>query len=109
MKRMGLCIGLKPDAADRYRELHLAVWPGVLVAITAAHIHNYSIFLKEPENLLFACWEYHGEDFQADMAAMKLLPAMQRWWEICEPLQQPFDTRAPDEWWANMQQVFFHA
>lgn len=108
MKRMGLCIGLQPGTVDRYRVLHAAVWPDVLAAITAAHIRNYSIFLKEPENLLFAYWEYHGVDFQADMAAMKEVPAMHAWWALCDPLQKPFDTRAPDEWWAAMEHVFYH-
>ncbi len=109
MTRMGLCIGLKPEVIARYKELHAAVWPEVLAAITAANIRNYSIFLREPENLLFAYWEYTGEDFDADMELMKQNPAMQEWWTICDPLQQPLETRAPGEWWARMEPVFFHA
>lgn len=109
MTRMGLCIGLKPGVIAHYKELHAAVWPEVLAAITAANIRNYSIFLREPENLLFATWEYMGEDFNADMELMKLNPAMQEWWTICDPLQQPLETRAPGEWWARMEPVFFHA
>ncbi len=108
MKRMGLCLELKPDAVDRYKELHASVWPEVLQAITAANISNYSIFLKEPENLLFAYWEYLGSDFAHDMDKMKQVPAMQDWWKICEPLQQPLNTRKLGEWWAGMEQVFFH-
>lgn len=109
MTRMGLCIGLKPEVIARYKALHAAVWPEVLAAITAANIRNYSIFLREPENLLFAYWEYAGDNFNADMELMKLNPAMQEWWTICDPLQQPLDTRAPGEWWARMEPVFFHA
>jgi len=51
---MGLCIGIKPEVIDEYRRLHAAVWPGVLAVITKANIRNYSIFLREPENILFA-------------------------------------------------------
>ncbi|UDL92595.1 L-rhamnose mutarotase [Mesorhizobium sp. PAMC28654] len=109
MTRMGLCIGLKPEVIAHYKELHAAVWPEVLAAITAANIRNYSIFLREPENLLFATWEYVGGDFDADMELMKQNPAMQEWWTICDPLQQPLETRAPGEWWARMEPVFFHA
>jgi len=50
-----------------------------------------------------------GEDFDADMELMKQNPAMQEWWTICDPLQQPLETRAPGEWWARMEPVFFHA
>jgi L-rhamnose mutarotase len=108
MTRMGLCIGLKPAEIARYKELHAAVWPEVLAAITAANIRNYSIFLREPENLLFAYWEYMGQDFDRDMETMKADAAMQEWWKICDPLQQPLATRAPGEWWAAMEPVFFH-
>jgi L-rhamnose mutarotase len=31
---------------------------------------DYTIFLREPENLLFAYWEYHGHDWAADAAKM---------------------------------------
>lgn len=85
MQRMGLCIGLKPEVIDEYKALHAAVWPDVLAVISAANIRNYSIFLREPENLLFAYWEYHGSDFTADAAEMARAPAMQKWWEICDP------------------------
>ena len=72
MRRMGLCIGLKADKVAEYKRLHAAVWPGVLATIAACQIRNFSIFLKEPENLLFAYWEYHGSDFAADAARMGL-------------------------------------
>ena len=54
MKRMGLVISLKPGTIAEYNRLHAAVWPSVLAVIADCNIRNYSIFLKEPENLLFA-------------------------------------------------------
>ncbi len=106
MKRMGTCIQLRPEALAQYKALHAAVWPEVLAAIKRANIQNYSIFLKEPEHLMFAYWEYVGSDFQADMIAMAKDSSMQAWWAICNPLQQPFESRAHGEWWAEMEQVF---
>ena len=55
---------------------------------------------------MFAYWEYVGSDFAADMALMAEDPAMQAWWKICNPLQDPFPTRAEGEWWATMEEVF---
>ncbi|TPK20098.1 L-rhamnose mutarotase [Mesorhizobium sp. B2-5-9] len=106
MKRMGLCIGLKAEAIVVYKRVHAAVWPEVLEIISRANIRNYSIFLREPEDLLFAYWEYHGDDFAADAARMGEEPAMRKWWELCDPMQQPLPTRAQGEWWAAMQEVF---
>lgn len=106
MQRMGLCLGLKPEAIAEYRRLHADVWPGVLQKIADCNIRNYSIYLKEPENLLFAYFEYHGTDFAADSARMAADPVTQEWWKICGPMQVPFETRKEGEWWASMEEVF---
>ncbi len=106
MQRMGMVIGLKPEKVEEYKRLHAAVWPGVLRMITECNIRNYTIFLKEPENLLFGYWEYHGEDFAADAAKMAADPETQRWWALCMPCQEPFETRRDGEWWAMMDEVF---
>ena len=106
MQRMGMLIGVHADKIAEYRSLHAAVWPEVLARLAKSNIANYSIFLREPENLLFACWEYHGEDFEADMAAIAADPATRRWWTLTDPCQQALPTREPGGHWARMEQVF---
>lgn len=108
MTRHGQLIGIGAEAIADYKRLHAEVWPGVLAKITACNIRNYSIYLKEPENLLFAYFEYVGTDFAADMAKMAADPETQRWWAVCMPLQRPLNTRAEGEWWAEMEEVFHH-
>ncbi len=56
MQRMGMVIGVKPDMIAEYRRLHAAVWPEILALISDCNIRNYTIFLREPENLLFGYW-----------------------------------------------------
>ena len=106
MKRYGMIIGLNEAKKAEYIRLHAAVWPDVLKTITACNITNYSIFLKEPENLMFAYYEYHGTDYAADMAKMAADPVTQDWWAICIPCQAALATRKPGEWWAEMPEVF---
>ena len=108
MQRMGMVIGLKPEKIAEYKRLHAAVWPEILDMISKCNIRNYSIFLREPENLLFGYWEYHGDDFEADAAKMAADPKTQEWWDVCMPCQQPLDTRKDGEWWAMMEEVFHH-
>lgn len=108
MQRMGMIIGLKPDKIAEYKRLHADVWPGVLARISECNIRNYTIFLKEPENLLFGYWEYHGEDFDADAMRMAEDPETQRWWDVCMPQQEPLVTRKEGEWWSMMEEVFHH-
>src|SRR5919197_1577865 len=104
MKRYGSVIGLRPEAIDEYKKYHVAVWPEVLDTISKCNIRNYSIFLKD--DLLFGYFEYHGTDFQADMARMAADPKTQEWWSIMRPMQRPLSTRGKEEWWATMGEVF---
>jgi len=106
MTRYASVIGIRPEAIAEYKRLHADVWPDVLKQIKASNISNYSIFLKEPENLLFSYFEYHGSDYEADMAAMAADPRTQEWWAVCKPLQSPLTTRKDGEWWAGMPEVF---
>ncbi len=104
MKRFGQLIGVKAEAFDEYVEYHAAVWPDILQMIYDCNIRNYTIFHKD--GLLFAYFEYVGDDFDADMAKMAADPRTQEWWDIMMPMQKPLETRAEGEWWANMVEVF---
>ena len=106
MERMGLVIRLEASVIPEYKRIHAQVWPEILEAIARSNIHNYTIFLKEPENFLFAYWEYRGTDFAADMEKIRRAPRMQEWWDITDPMQKPFETRKAGEWWAEMEDVF---
>ncbi len=106
MRRIAQIIRIKPEAIDEYKRIHAEVWPSVLATIRACNIRNYSIFLREPENLLFAYFEYHGDDLAADMARMAADPETQRWWTITDPMQASLETVKEGEWWAPAEEVF---
>jgi L-rhamnose mutarotase len=104
MKRYGQVIGVRPEHFERYKKHHAAVWPEVLDMIKKCNMQNYSIFYKD--NMLYAYFEYTGNDFAADMARMAADPKTQEWWSIMEPMQKPVETRKSGEWWANMEELF---
>ena len=109
MKRYGWVIGLRPEKVEEYKRLHADCWPGVAKMITACNIRNYSIFLRQLDDgrhYLFGYFEYLGDDFAADMAKMAADPVTQRWWDLCKPCQAPLASRAAEEWWAGMTEVF---
>lgn len=106
MQRMGMVIGLKPEHKEEYIRVHADVWPEVLERLRQSNITNYSIFLREPENLMFAYWEYTGSDFEADNARIAADPVTQDWWKLCGPMQSPLESRSEGEWWAGMEEVF---
>lgn len=104
MKRYGQVIGVKPESLAEYKRYHAKVWPEILRKITECNIRNYSIYHKD--GLLFACFEYVGDDFKADMERMAADRKTQEWWDIMKPMQDPLNSRAPGEWWADMEEVF---
>ena len=109
MKRYGMVIGLDAKKLDEYKRLHAAVWPDVLKKIAECNIRNYSIYLRklpDGKHYLFSYFEYVGEDFEADMAAMAADETTQKWWKHCMPCQTPLPDRAEGEWWAGMEEVF---
>jgi L-rhamnose mutarotase len=104
MQRMAMVIDVKPEKLEEYRRLHAEAWPEVLAALRRAHVSNYSIHLKD--HTLFGYLEYHGDDWEADMATVAADPATKRWWALTDPCQQPWPSRAEGEWWARMEPVF---
>ena len=111
MKRYGSVIQLKDDQAEEYLRLHADAWPEVLKTISDCHLRNYSIYMRRlPDGKLwlFSYFEYHGKDFEGDMARMAADPVTQRWWDVCKPCHEPLPDRAEGEWWAAMTEVFHY-
>ncbi|RAN34068.1 L-rhamnose mutarotase [Hyphomonas pacifica] len=106
MERKAWMIKLKPEKTTEYKALHADAWPSILSQITACNIRNYSIFLREPENFLVGIYEYHGNDFEADMAKMGEDPDTKKWWALTDPCQAPLDSAETGEWWVPMEEVF---
>jgi L-rhamnose mutarotase len=109
MKRFGGVVGMQPEKVEEYKRLHADAWPEVLKMIKACHIRNYSIYLHRFDDgkyYLFSYYEYTGKDYEKDMAKMAADPTTQKWWAVCKPCHAPLANRKPDEWWADMQEVF---
>jgi L-rhamnose mutarotase len=104
MRRVGSVIRLLPEHEATYRRLHADVWPDVLRRIARSGIRNYTIFHRD--GLLFSYFEYHGDDLEADMAAMAADPRTREWWALTDPCQAPVAGAAEGEWWAPLEEVF---
>ena len=104
MQRYGMVVKLKPGKLAEYTEAHANIWPGIVAMIRQCHMRNYSIF--HHAGYLVSYFEYVGDDFDADMAKMAADPNTQKWWDWMKPMQDPLDTRAEGEWWADMEEVF---
>jgi L-rhamnose mutarotase len=108
-QRFAWITGLKPDKAERYRDLHAHPWPTVNQKLKDCHIRNFSIYEKELDGklYLFAYLEYTGSDFDADMKQMAADPETQRWWKETDPCQSPLpDAAAKNKIWSDAREVY---
>ncbi len=105
-QHMGMMIRVRPEKLELYKKLHAEPWPEMNAALSAAHIQNYSIYLREPENLLFGYWEYVGSDFAADMALLGALDVTKRWLALTDLCQERLASVAEGEWWSMLPEIF---
>ena len=104
MRRYAQVIQLLPQFRDEYIRYHAKVWPTVLATIEACNIRNYSIFRHG--ELLFAYYEYVGDDLEADLSAMAADPIVQQWWTLTDAMQDPYPEREPGSWWLDLPEIF---
>jgi L-rhamnose mutarotase len=110
VERHAWVTGLKPERAEKYRQLHANPWASVDRKLKECHIQNFSIHQREIEGkqYLFAYLEYTGEDFDADMKTMADDPDTQRWWKETDPCQSPLpDAAAKGKIWADTVEVYY--
>ena len=103
---MAVIIGIRPEKIQLYKDLHAQPWPEMDAALKAANIRNYSIYLREPENLLFGYWEYTGADFDADMRILDGLAVSKKWLALTDPCQKRLESAREGEWWSTMPEIY---
>ena len=85
MKRFGFKMKLKPGYAKEYRKRHEEIWPELVALLRDSGISNYSIYLDEETDTLFAYQEL------ADQNRSEYLPnqeLMKRWWDYNKDLME---------------------
>jgi L-rhamnose mutarotase len=104
MRRLAQTVRLRPGHREEYLALHAAVWPTVQAALRSAHVTNYSILLHE--DTLFGYFEYAGDDFEADMAAIAQDPETQRWWALTDPCLESLADTGTGGTWSDMTEIW---
>ena len=69
---------LKPGQKSVYEERHHAIWPELKELLKKAGINEYSIFLDDETNTLFAFQKTSGEAGSQDLAKH---PIVKKWWD----------------------------
>jgi L-rhamnose mutarotase len=67
---------LKPGFATEYKRRHDEIWPELSTLLKESGISDYTIFLDEETNILFAVQQQNGSSSQ-DLGSTKIV---QKWW-----------------------------
>ncbi len=92
MQRHAFKMLLNPGQRDEYKKRHDAIWPELSALLHQAGVRNYSIFLDEETNVLFA---YLERPENHTMDSLPHDPVMRRWWDYMKDLMATDATGAP--------------
>ena len=92
MTRYAFKMKLKPGFEAEYKKRHDEIWPELSMALTAAGVSDYSIFLDEETLTLFAVQKL-AEGHSADQ--LPALPIVRKWWDSMAPLMAVNPDKSP--------------
>jgi L-rhamnose mutarotase len=85
MQRYAFKMHLNPGNAAEYKRRHDQIWPELSCLLSESGIRNYSIFLDEETNTLFAVLERTSEHRMAELPKHAI---MRRWWDYMKDLMR---------------------
>jgi len=83
---------LKPGCKEEYRRRHQAIWPELRELLKDNGVSDYTIFLDEETNLLFAVQQQSGDQSSQDLGT---LPIVQRWWAYMADIMETNPDHSP--------------
>lgn len=108
VKRVGMVIKLKEETLEEYKRVHADDHEGVRDLLSKYGLRNFNIFLIKLDDghyYEFGYYEYHGSDYETDMAKLAAEPRNIKWGELCSPMQIPLEGY---EDWAMMEPIYFN-
>lgn len=104
MNRFGFKMKLLPGFKEEYRKRHSEIWPELIGLLKNEGIANYSIFLDDETNTLFAYQEQTGESSSQDLGRTDIV---KRWWKYMADIMETNEDNSPVTF--PLEQVFFMA
>jgi len=92
MKRVGFKMKLKPGCREEYIRRHNEIWPELAELIRNGGVYDYSIFLDEETNILFAVQKVKGEQSSQEMG---VAPIVAKWWAYMADIMETNPDHSP--------------
>jgi L-rhamnose mutarotase len=85
MEKIAFKMRLRKGCASEYERRHAEIWPELVDTLRTAGIRDYSIFLDEETDTLFAVL-WRSSDHKMDQLSVN--PTMRRWWDYMADLME---------------------
>ena len=102
MKRIAFKMKLKSGCKEEYKKRHEHIWPELISLLKENNISDYSIFLDEETDMLFAVQTMGGPGSALQMGQN---PVVQKWWRYMADIM---DTNADFSPVAKSLTFIFH-
>ena len=92
MKRQAFKMKLLPGMKAEYKKRHDEIWPDLKRLLSEAGVQDYSIFLDEETDTLFAVQKQAGVSGSQDLGKTELV---KRWWAYMADVMQTNPDSSP--------------
>lgn len=93
---------LKPGKKKEYKKRHDEIWPELKQLLKENDISDYSIFLDEETNTLFAVQKITGNQSSQDLS---MNPIVQKWWAFMADIMETNPDNSPVS--IPLEEVFY--
>jgi L-rhamnose mutarotase len=85
MQRIAFKMKLFPGRQDEYKKRHDEIWPDLKSLLSSSGIQDYSIFLDEETDALFAILKIKDKSL---LETLPSHPVMQKWWSYMHDIME---------------------
>jgi L-rhamnose mutarotase len=83
---------LMPGCKAEYKKRHDEIWPELAELIRQSGVSDYSIFLDEETNTLFAVQKQSGDQSSQDLGTN---PVVRKWWDYMSDIMESNPDKSP--------------
>ena len=102
MERLAFKMYLNEGQKEAYKKRHDEIWPELKQLLKDAGISEYSIFLDEETNTLFAFQKVSGEGSSQDLGKTEIV---KKWWAFMADVMKTNPDNSPVM--AELEEVFY--
>jgi len=102
MQRLAFKMHLNEGQKEEYKKRHDEIWPELKQLLKEAGVSEYSIFLDEETNILFAFQKVSGEGGSQDLGKTEIV---QKWWAYMKDIMKSNPDNSPVT--VPLEEVFY--